>query len=376
MITDRRHLLKLLPCAGMAALTGCDESEEQRKARLERTVNDAMITQRINASAVTPTATDPNKAELTPEEKAANDPTKKLVLVCASDLSVPFLRVQAEMMRTAVRTLNGYRYKVLDAAGDATTQLDQLRQAEAEHPLWLLIHPVEDRLAASLLEPLRRTGVKVIGLDQRMDAAACDAVIFTDQYQLGRLAGQVVVNALRRKAKDEHREQVTGRVVQIRGKEEAFASKACAEGFAEALHQEPGIIVVHDAPCDWTTATARLRAKDALRLQHDFDVIFAHNDAMAQGASEAMTEAQMRDHMLIVGIDAVGGHLGGLDLLRRSVIDATIWQPMPMELAFAAIQKTASNKPTELKPRMEREPVAVTPATLEEFTRKLQGGGR
>ena len=98
-----------------------------------------------------------------------------------------------------------------------------------------------------------------------------------------------------------------------------------------------------------------------------FDVVFAHNDTMAEAASQALLKAQVREKALIVGIDGVNSFDGGVQLLRRGVIDATIWQPMPMEMAFRHIQKTINEPNTQIAPRVEREPVTITPKTLDAF---------
>ncbi len=258
------------------------------------------------------------------------------MLFLAEDLSVPFQRVQADLMRSAMGTLVGYRFKTLDAAGGLDKQIEQLRQVDSDRPEWLIIQPVSESLVGSLIEPLRRDGVHIAGLDQHLAESSCDVRLFLDERQVGRIAGQLVVDALRRKAKDEHQQQVTGRVIQIQGKDGSATAKARSEGFAEALHAEPGIILVHDAAGAWTRESGRELTKEALRLQHQFDVVFAHNDAMAQGASEALTSAQQRDRVLVVGIDGVRGHLGGIDLLRRSIIDATICRWSRCSRSFAS----------------------------------------
>jgi ABC-type sugar transport system substrate-binding protein len=111
-------------------------------------------------------------------------------------------------------------------------------------------------------------------------------------------------------------------------------------------------------------------------LQGTFDVIFAQNDAMARGISEVLSTAQQRDNVLIIGVDGTGGRDGGIDLVRRGVIDATIWQPMPLETAFSLIQKTANDPKFKPEHRYEREPIAITPRTVDEFLLGAAAGGK
>jgi ABC-type sugar transport system substrate-binding protein len=376
MIFHRRILSASVCVLAATMLTNCDESEDQRMARMEKAMDNAKITLKYSG----PTGdNDPNKGQpqMTPEERAAEDVTKKLILFSASDLSDPFQRVQADLMRAALRTLDGYRYKVFDSKGDVGISLDMLGKAQNQQPVWLIVNPVEDRMSAAVLESMRGAGVHVVAIDQRVPASSCESVVFTDQIKIGRLAGELVVAALKRKATDEGRGLVSGRVVEVRGRDGSYASEARAQGFAEALKAEPGIILVHDAAGDWSPESGKARAQDAIRLQKSFDVVFAHNDSMASGVSEALTAAQMRENVLIVGVDGAGGFNGGLDLLRRSVIDATIWQPMPLEVAFSLIQKSAQDANFKPEPRYEREPLAITPKNIDDFTRgQLQAPGK
>jgi ABC-type sugar transport system substrate-binding protein len=369
-LPHRRDLLKLLPSAGIATLTGCGDSEEARVSRYEAAIETAK--QELQHGDDQALSKAEAKKKVQEDELAAAEASKKVLLYCASNLAEPFQQVQADLLRLAVRTLEGCRVEVLDAKNDVGVQLDHLAQAQRQHPAWLIFQPVEEKLSAALLESMKNQGTKIIGLDQRLAPSACHALVFIDQKKLGQKAGEVVIEALKRKATQEGKPQVTGRVVQITGARGA-ATLARSEAFLNVLRTEPGIILVHDAPGDWSLQSGRERCEDALRLQGQLDVIFAHNDAMAQGASEALNTAQKRDQVLIVGIDAMGGREGGLDLLRRSVIDATVWQPMPLETSFLMIQRSLNEKAYQWPATTEREPEAVTPKTLDDFVKRLRG---
>ena len=73
MNVDRRRLLKLLPASGLVLLAGCEESEEDKVARVERAVQAQKDAMQKPESA-------PGPQQPTAEEKAAEDTTKKLIL--------------------------------------------------------------------------------------------------------------------------------------------------------------------------------------------------------------------------------------------------------------------------------------------------------
>jgi ribose transport system substrate-binding protein len=364
-----RHSLLTLLALVLALLTGCSESDADRIARIEKATATAKAAEMADASAA------PGARSLTPEEMLASDATKKLVIYCATDLRDPFQKVQSDLMHAAVRTLIGYRYKVLDAAGTIDGQQAILEQARTEHPAWLMVSVVEDTLSLSLIENMRRQGTMVVGLDQRLSATITDTRSGTDQAQIGRLAGQLVVQALRRKAAAEGKPQVTGRVLQITGMEDSYSTQARSAAFTEALKPEPGIILVHEGPGDCTAAGATIILQDALRLQGSIDVIFAHNDIMALAASQACATAGVRENIFIIGVDAMGYKGGGLDMMIDHRIDATIWQPMPLEMAFLALRSSLADG-YKLLPSYERAPEIVTQRNLNTVLKKLRNLGQ
>lgn len=369
ILSSRSLLLPVLAAVLLAGLPSCNESDQQKMERIEKAMENAKATLKTT-SVIGDDQGKALKPELTADEKAAEDPSKKLILYIANDLKEPFQSYQADLMRQAVRTLDGYRFKALNAANDVGKQQDLLGSCQNQQPVWLLVAPVEERLSATVLEGMRNTVPHIIGLDPRLPETSCETTISTDQAKIGRLAGELTVSALRRKAADEKQPTVSGRVVQIRGAQNSFASKARAEAFEAALKAEPGIIIVHDAPGDWRREGGKARIEEARRLQGSFDVVFAHNDSMAQGASDALAVAQQRENVLIIGVDGVGGDDGGLEMLRRGVIDATIRQPMALEQAFALIQKSVTSGSFKLERRYSIEPVTVTPKNLDTFLRR------
>ena len=361
MNIDRRRLLKLVPLSGLTLIAGCGESDEEKVARVER----ALEAQKQGAI---PADLEPAKqAEIKKQE--AEDLTKKLVLLVAANLDDPFQRLQSALMDAAVRQLDGCRFKALDAAGSSETQLKQLADAQAQHPAFVVISPVDDKAVAKAVEALRREGTVVIGLDERFAPGTCSAVVFVSQKKLGLLAGQEVVTALKRKAADEGKAAVSGRVVHLTGDATSFAAMARSEGFHEALKAEPGIIIVHEAPAGWSREGGKARTEEALRLQHEWDVVCAHSDVIAQGATDALGAAQMRDRVLVVGMDS------GLELVRKSVIDVTILQPMPLQTAFEYIRRSLTEPHFAPPSTTELQPEPVTPANLDEvMARGLRGG--
>lgn len=299
---------------------------------------------------------------------AAKDERAEIILLLP-DTRVAMQEFQRNGLATLVGRQEGYKLTTYDAAGDAAKQIEQFRQAITAKPAAIIVSPIDPPALAAVIVESVTAGVPVIGLDKRMLNEGCASIVFSEQRLVGRLAGQTVVEALKRKAAEEGVADVTGRVLQLRGAEGDHTSDEIAAGFSEALQASPGIIIVHDSPAEWSTEKAAQRTTEAFRLQKNFDVIYAHNDAIAMGAAKAAEAAGQREDILIVGTDGLAGQKRGIELVQRGELDATIVQPALVDLALQIILKMRADKTFKPKPSYEIQPVAIVPKNADESFR-------
>jgi ribose transport system substrate-binding protein len=263
----------------------------------------------------------------------------------------------------------GYKLTTFDAAGSSTQQAAQFRQAIDAKPAAIFVSPIDPPALAALIVEAPPQASRVIGLDKRMLNEGCASIVFSDQRRVGRLAAEAALDALKRKADEEGRTEVTGRVIQIRGVEDSYPTNDLATGFSEALMPSPASSSVHDAPADWTAEKATQITNEAFRLQKNFDVIYAHNDAIAIGAAKATEAAGQRDNIFIVGTDGLSGQKRGLQLVHQGEIDATIVQPALVDLALQIITKLRNDQTFKPLPAYEIQPVVVVPKNVEQSLR-------
>lgn len=291
------------------------------------------------------------------------------IALLLQDTKIPLQQFQRDGLAMLVGREKGCELIVHDAAGSATQQIEQFRTAIAAKPSAIIISPIDPPALAALIIEAKTAGVSVIGLDKRMLDEGCTSIVFSDQRRVGRAAAETVLEALKRKATEEGGTETTGRVVQIRGVEDSFPTNELAEGFADELKKESGVILVHDAPADWKPENATARTTEAFRLQKQFDVIFAHNDALAMGAAKAAIEAGERENIFIIGTDGLTGTKRGMELVRMGDIDATIVQPALVDFALQIVLKMRDEPDFKPQPAYEIEPFAVVPKNVEQALR-------
>lgn len=295
------------------------------------------------------------------------DPSYKVVMLSARGTRA-YEDAQRQVFSRLVSQNREWEVEILDSGLNPDTQRQQLEAAVVQKPFAILLDPLSPAPLKTAVEAAKQAGVFLIGLGQNSKDLGCDTVLAADQRHLGWLAGDLVLRALFAKAREENRTEAQGRVVEIRGDETSPACQKRHEGFEAALKAAPGIILVHDAPGDWTEAGGQGRTQDALRLQHPFDVIYAHDDRMALGAASAL--ADKRNEVMIIGTDGFRGLKGGLTLVGDGEIDATVYQPLLVDFAWLLLQKKANDASFVPKADYELKSRTILPKDVDEIRRQ------
>jgi len=355
---------------GIFLLAACDQSDSPE---VEKAISDlekqklAKVAKPESAPAP-PANPLPSPGILASTGLAAKDERAEIILLLP-DARIAMQEFQRNGLAMLVGRRAGYQLTTSDAAGSSAKQIEQFRQAIAAKPAAIIVSPIDPPAVAALIVEAQTLGIIVIGLDKRMLNEGCASVVFSDQRKVGRMAADTVLEALKRKAAEEKRTEVTGRVVQLRGTADSYSTNEIAEGFSEGLRTQSGVILVHDAPADWSTETATKCTTEAFNLQKNFDAIYAQSDAMAIGAAKAAETAGQRENIFIVGTDGLSGQKRGLELVRLGDLDASVVQPALVDLALQIITKMRKDKAFKPQPSYEIQPVVIQPKNVEQMLR-------
>jgi ABC-type sugar transport system substrate-binding protein len=187
------------------------------------------------------------------------------------------------------------------------------------------------------------------------------SLIVCPDAEIGRVAGEFVARSLRLKATEEGRAEPAGRVVELTIAPPDPVHAGYSDGFSKSLSQQPGISLVHQAPCNLLGEDVADRMNEVLRLHKDFEVIFAHNDLIARAASKAVATArpELAGRILVMGVDGNLGKGGGKEMIIKGEIDATICRPPLVDLAWALIEKCLGDPQFNPKARYDVAPLAL-----------------
>ncbi|MDT4761093.1 substrate-binding domain-containing protein [Sphaerochaeta sp. PS] len=203
-----------------------------------------------------------------------------------------------------------------DAADDIEKQKADIKRLLAYDVDLLIVSPCN---AVALTQTVRDAyrKVPVIVLDRVVDGYDYSLFIGPENHSIGKQAAKAVLTLAGNEP---------AKVLELSASSSSLVSQDRHAGFIEAMSVASNVTLMSAPVEDGTRDSAEDLLKEMGDSLADVDIIFAHTDYLALGASKAVAALGL-DHIKIVSIDGFQIPDGGLELLDRGVIEATITCP-------------------------------------------------
>ncbi len=210
-----------------------------------------------------------------------------------------YRQANVEDMNAVFSRENGYDAKQTNTA-DNSEQMAAARGYIRDGVDYLLISAANASGWDDVLQSAKRAGVKVILFDREIDTdpSNYEAALLSDMYFEGDLAVEWVLNNVP--------EPIN--LILIRGQMGSAAEIGRSAAVLKA-EQEGKLAIVADGTGGdtWSLEEARKVVEAAIAAKKDFNVIYAQNDGMAQGAVQALQAAGISHgkdgNVKIIGFD-------------------------------------------------------------------------
>lgn len=179
----------------------------------------------------------------------------------------------------------------------------------------IIVSPNESAPITSVVEKAWQNNIPVIVSDRKIYSDKYTAYIGPDNFEIGALAGMFIVNYLKGE----------GKIVELKGTEGASPTIERHEGFMSIIKNYPNIKIVYQASGSFRENLGEKRMEEALSLNTDIDLVFAHNDRMAKGAYKS--SIRRGRNIPFVGIDALPGEGYGIDMILDDMLVASFVNP-------------------------------------------------
>ena len=247
-------------------------------------------------------------------------------------------RSMLDEMKMELSLHPGAKFIYADANGNSQKQVQQVKDMLNQGIDLLIISPNEAKPLTDIVEQTYNRGIPVIVIDRKTSSSLYTAYVGADNFQIGRMAGEYLGNLIKRK----------GNVVEMMGLPGSSPAIERERGFAEGLKKFPNVHVVSQLYGDWLKDHSEKQLEQIVPGLGNVDAIFAHNDVMASGARAVLNAADIRKKVRVIGVDALPGEGGGLQMIDSKVIDASLLYPTGGKEAISTAFKIL-NKESFLK---------------------------
>jgi signal transduction histidine kinase/AraC-like DNA-binding protein/ABC-type xylose transport system substrate-binding protein len=229
------------------------------------------------------------------------------------------------------------QFQMLDAHNDSDLQRRQVQELLRQHVDLLIISPNQSGPLTDLAEAAYSQGTPVVILDRRTTSRLYTAYVGGNNLEVGRTAGHYAAQLLHQK----------GRVVEVLGTPGSSPAAERHLGFTQALAAYPQLRLVAQVQGDWRPASVRQQLPAVLRAHPDADLLFVHNDQMAQAAQQVARQLGLGARLRIIGVDGLAGPGNGLQLVEDGALQATLLYPTGGEQAIRTALRILRHLPYE-----------------------------
>jgi ribose transport system substrate-binding protein len=216
----------------------------------------------------------------------------------------------------------GAQISVVDAQGDARKQLSDIEDLVEQRVDAILISPYQSDPIVPAVRAANDSKIPVVIVDIGVKGGEYAALIISDNFAGGRLAGEFIAKKIGRR----------GPVAHISAQPGVENARKRGQGFAQVM-KERGIKIVASQSAYSERAKGMDVMENILQAHPDIRGVFCENDEMALGATRALIGAGRKD-VVVVGFD---GNPDALDAIRRGELAATVAQ-QPEEMGRMGVR--------------------------------------
>jgi signal transduction histidine kinase/DNA-binding response OmpR family regulator/cellobiose-specific phosphotransferase system component IIB len=229
-----------------------------------------------------------------------------------------------------------------NAEDNSALQVQQIKELSTQNIDILLVSPNEAEPLTSIIEEIYNKGIPVVIIDRKINSDMYTAFVGADNFEIGRMAGNYVLNLYTPHSK----------VIEIIGLKGSTPSIERKNGFAKSLETNTRIPAVTQVYGNWLKNTSEEELMKIKGQLSPNDIVFAQNDPMALGAYEVYKKLGLLKTAKFIGVDALGGPGGGINLVSEKKLKATLLNPPggeeAIQIAFKILNKEQFDKENTL----------------------------
>ena len=230
----------------------------------------------------------------------------------------------------------GIELITVDAERSALKQVEQVESFIAQKVDAIIMNPCEVEASSPAVTKALAAKIPIINVNSETSAKP-SAFVGSDDVESARIAMKYIAERLGGK----------GNVVMMHGYMGQAAQMKREQGAREILKQYPNLKLLANQTGEWDRAKAMSLMENWIQsFGPQINAVFAHNDEMGLGAVKALTDAGLKDKVIVVSIDAIPD---ALQAVKKGTLDATVFQNAEQQgsKAIDTAIKAAKGQPYE-----------------------------
>ena len=213
----------------------------------------------------------------------------------------------------------GYKYVLHDQKGDEAQMIAGRQDLINQGVAALIVSPIKPEVMGPIVEAAHKKKIPVVIDDIGGGGSNYDALVVSNNYEGGSIAGQYAVDQLKGKAKS-----LEMAIIKV-DPSHVFAVRR-GEGF-KAVVQKAGFKVVKELSGHDKAEEGYTVMKDIITSNPNVVAVFAENDPMAAAAAQACADAKRQD-IMVIGFNA---DQVALEAIQAGTMVATV-QQLPYDM--------------------------------------------
>lgn len=233
----------------------------------------------------------------------------------------PWRQAMNDQIATAAKAHPELKVVFTDANQDNGKQVADVKSFLQQGIDLLIISPNEAAPLTDVVAEAYDKGIPVILLDRKVNGNKYTMHIGADNVEIGRKAGEFVAKWCATNNRK------PGKIIEIRGLEGTSGTIERGSGFRKGI-AKANVKIVAQGNGKWTREVAIPVSQAMLQANPDIDVVYGHNDPMAEAAViSAQSAGRDLKKILFVGVDGLPTNDGGLKSVAAGRLGVTYVYP-------------------------------------------------
>jgi ribose transport system substrate-binding protein len=245
-----------------------------------------------------------------------------LIGVSQANKGEPWRQAMNDQISAAAAKYPELKVVFADAAQNNAKQVADVENFLQQKIDLLIISPNEAAPLTDVVAKAYAKGIPVIVLDRKVNGDKYTMWIGGDNKAIGKQAGAYAAKWCETSGRN------PCRVIEISGLKGSTPAKERGDGFRAGLAADPNAKIIASQTADWLREKAVPVSQAMLQANPDVDVVYSHNDPMAEAAIiSAQNASRDLKKMLFIGIDGLPSPDGGIKSVEDGRINVTYVYP-------------------------------------------------